>query len=439
MLFRFVIANLITVALGVAHSSAAEGRSAEPASVDPRLIDLEIARLSSDGWKERSDATMFLINAGPAAEMRLRRLVDQTPSPEARIRAQRVLMRICAIRRTEPALITLDLQDADAPTAFAAVAEIEGTALATRPPNLLATTWLRANAHFQGIPYWQAIRELCRQFHLEIHCGETGVELARNDGNAPVTQALVQTGLFLVTGRLTSWSPDQRDPGRSVRLEVYPEPRAQLLRGNLRVRLIEAKDQHGQSLLPLADSGINLGGAGRKGPGYAWNVPLRPVASRDTMLSKLRGIASVVLAEQVQTLELPDRSGGKTLSGPMPVSLSAGAVSASIMSMVSVDDAYRMDMQIGIDPAEMDWEALLISMQNGGIRAFDVDNRELALLNFSTEGGGPADNIRCKWGKPKGSTSAPVGAPFKLIWDVPSRTTEVVVPFELHEVRLGDP
>ena len=438
MLLRLGIAICITLAIASPGALAVEARSPGPASADPRQIDAEIARLSSDGWKERSDATVFLINAGPAAEMRLRRLVEQTRSPEARLRAQRVLVRISAIRRTEPALITLDLNDVDATTAFGAVAEIEGASLPTQPPDLLATIGPRVRAHFQGLSYWQAVLDLCRQLHLDVQCSETGVELVRGDDGARLVPTPVPSGLFLVSARLKSWSHDPRDPGRSVRLEVYPEPRATLLRGNLRVRLSDAKDQHGQSLLPLADSGINLGGAGRQGPGYVWNVPLRPVASRDTTLASLRGSVSVVLAEQVQQIELPDRSGGKTLSGPMPVSLSAGAMSASIMSMVSVDGAYRMDMQIGIDPAEMDWEALMISMQDGGIRAFDVDNRELALLNFSTEGGGPADNVRCKWGKPKGAGSPPVGAPFKLLWDVPSRTTEVVVPFELHDVRLID-
>jgi hypothetical protein len=108
-------------------------------------------------------------------------------------------------------------------------------------------------------------------------------------------------------------------------------------------------------------------------------------------------------------------------------------MTASILRVLQTDKDYEMDVQIAVDPNQVDFDALLTSIQ-GRFRTFDADGKELALKNVWRDGGGPMNNIRCRWGNKEGQ--ATVGAPFKLLWRVPTKTVVVTVPFELNDVRL---
>jgi hypothetical protein len=96
---------------------------------------------------------------------------------------------------------------------------------------------------------------------------------------------------------------------------------------------------------------------------------------------------------------------------------------------------YEMDVQLAVDPTQIDFDALLASMQAGRFRTFDADGRELALKNLWRDGGGPMNNIRCRWGNTEGQPTP--GAPFKLLWHVPTKTIVVTVPFELVDVKTN--
>lgn len=414
-------------------------RSDVATTTDPRQVERVAAKLSAEQWRERRDAVAWLIHAGPSAELPLRRLVDETRNPEARTRAERVLKRIDQIRRVEPASIRLDLEHASVAAAFERLADIEGEELPADPPDLLAHCDGTVTASYKGQTYWQAMLDLCRRTGLQLRFEDRGVVLSRKgDESTASTGALSCSGVFLVRARLTRWSHEPRDPGRSVRIELYAEPRAELVEGSWRVTLAEATDQHGQSLRPLAESGINMGGSGRLANGYAWSVPLRPVASADTRLARLRGRVDVVLAEQIVTGQAPDHAGDRTLGGPMPIHLPCGSVSASVVRVVKADASWNMEMQVDTDPAEVDWEAVMQAMSSGGLRAFDADGRELALQNFWRAGGGPSNIVRCKWGAPRDSSKPQLGDPFKLVWRIPGKTVRVTVPFELKDVMLGE-
>lgn len=419
--------------------SAGIARGEATANADPGQVERAAARLSADQWRDRRDAVAWLIDAGPSAELQLRRLVDRTRNPETHARAERVLRRIEQVRRVEPAVVTLSLDHVDIPAAYERLAEIEGAELPTDPADLFAHLSGTVTADFNGQTYWQAMLDLCDRTGLELRCGDGVVVLSRKRGNSTTADAISCSGAFLVRARLARWSREPGDPGRLVRIELYAEPRAELVRGEWRVNLTQATDQHGQSLRPLAESGINMGGTAKLNNGYSWSVPLRPVASADTRLARLRGQVDVLLAEQVVTGQAPDHAGDRTLGGPMPIHLPCGAVSASVLRVVKDDPSWSMEMQVDADPSEVDWEAVMQSLGCGGLRAFDADGRELALQNIWRAGGGPSNAVRCKWGAPADSKGQPrPGDPFKLVWRIPGKTVHVTVPFDLKDVRLGE-
>lgn len=395
-------------------------------------VDREVARLSSERWRDRRDAVDKLIQIGPPAELRLRRLVGQSPSPEVRLRAQAALRHIAGVRRTQATILTLSLTDASAKDAFDQVAELEGAELLTNPPDLLGGVSAHVSARFERRTYWQVILDLCRRLNLRARFEGDGVKLAKA-GQEP-QESVGSSGAFLFRGRLVSWSRDPGELGRSLRLDVCGEPRAEVLRVDWKVDLSEVTDSDGRSLLPLVESGINLGAADSHGNGGSWTIPLRAVQKPDTFLKLVKGKVKLVLAEGEQTLELPGASGDRSLAGLGPVAISTGGMTASILRVLQTDKDYEMDVQIAVDPNQVDFDALLSSIQ-GRFRTFDADGKELALKNVWRDGGGPMNNIRCRWGSKEGQ--ATVGAPFKLLWRVPTKTLAITVPFELKDVRMN--
>ena len=405
-------------------------------SADPEKVAREVSKLSAEQWRDRRDAVEWLIDAGPSAELQLRRLIDRTTNPEARMRAQRALARIGRIRRIEPALITLVLDHVDAGIAFQRVADVEGAELKADLPDLLSDCHVKVTARFEGQTYWQVMLDLCRQTSLELRNVGGGIVVSHKASAEAAGDAIGSSGAFLTCARLTRWSGDPQDLGRSVRIEVHAEPRAELLRADWHVALTEAIDQRGQSLRPLAESGMSMGGSVKLADGYSWAVPLRPAASADARLRHLRGSVDVTLAEQMVSGQAPDHAGDHTLGGPMPIHLACGAVSASVLRVVRDGTSWTMEMQVDADPAEVDWEAVMQSMGEGGVRAFDAGGRELALRSFSRAGGGPSNQVQFRWQGPLDPKLPLPGDPFKLTWRLPGKTVRATVPFDLEDVGL---
>lgn len=397
---------------------------------NPRAIERQIGRLTDADWRTRRQAVRDLAAIGPPVEMKLRELLEGVVDPEFRVRAEETLRRVSPMRRTEPALLTLEFDDVDAAAAFKQVASMEGAALPCDPPGLLSTVTERVTAKYVGRPYWEVVLDLCERTGLRLRCNEAGVTLVRPKKPQP-PRSFAVSGMFLVTpARVAGY----REVGSGVRISVYAEPRAHVLRGDVPFTLAEAVDTAGRSF--LSEGAMNAGGAAVVN-GYSWSAGLAPTAVPDAVIARCRGTARVVVAERFQTLEAPGFSSPKALTDPLPIHFSTGGVSASILRILNTGGGeYEMHVQLATDPAEVDWDALLFSIRAGGMRAFDVQGRELKLDAAQCDGGGPANNLRCHWSPRAAGSSRLAGQPFKLVWQVPSRTVKVAVPFVLRDVKL---
>ena len=131
---------------------------------------------------------------------------------------------------------------------------------------------------------------------------------------------------FSCAGGSSRWSQTPADLGRSVRIELHAEPRAELLRGDWHVTLNEAADR----ARPIASSAGRIGNQhGRRGE-TCRRICLVVSrfglsASPDTRLARLRGSVDVLLAAEVVSGQAPDHAGDRTLGGPMPIHLACGA------------------------------------------------------------------------------------------------------------------
>jgi hypothetical protein len=109
-----------------------------------------------------------------------------------------------------------------------------------------------------------------------------------------------------------------------------------------------------------------------------------------------------------------------------------------VLRVVPDDSAWVMEMQVDLDPAEVEWDAVMQSLGSGGLRAFDPDGHEFKLATFSPAGGGPSNQVRCRWARDPDSARPRLVDPYKLVWRVPGKTVRVPVAFELTDVKLLD-
>jgi hypothetical protein len=342
--------GIIAVAVCTARASLAS----EFAPFDPIELNRQIARLSHDDWRVRRDAVRALVKVGPPVEAPLRDLLAANPSPELRLRAQEILRRVQPMCRTQATLITLDLSDVSAKAAFDQLARIEGAPLRVEPIDLLDHISRHITARVDHRPYWEVVLELCRQADLRLRCNESGVTVVHPRKASPPRKFSV-SGMFLLT---PTWLSGFKEVGSGMRISVFAEPRGRVLTGDSPFTLLEASDAAGKPC--LSGSSLSAGGASATN-GYSWSAPLSPSAHPGTLLVRCRGIARLIIAETFQTLEAPGFDSENSLAGPMPIRLTAGSMSASIVRVVNAGSEYQMDIQLATDPAEVDWNSLIFS------------------------------------------------------------------------------
>jgi hypothetical protein len=397
---------------------------------DPGDVDRAVAKLSSGDWRERREAVRELVRLGPGVQMRLDELLDGPLTPELRLRVRDARRQIEPMRRVEPTLLTLDLRDVSAREAFDQVSWQEGAPLPCEPKRLLESVDARVTIRCDRQRYWDSILELCRKAGLLLRCDETGVTLVRSTAKSPPLRQFAVSGLFLVTA---SGLRSVEGVGPGLRLSVYAEPRAAVLQSEATLRIEEAVDARGRSL--LSESAMNSGGASLTN-GYSWSAGLSPLALPDSVLARFRGTARVLLAESVQTFDAPGAGSDQTLAGPMPIRFSAGGVAADILRVVRSGDEYWLDLRVATDPGQVDWPALMFSIDSGGLRVFDSVGREIPFISAQHDGRGPVDNIRIRWRARTWAATMPASQPFKFVWRFPAKTVRVDVPFQLRDVTL---
>jgi hypothetical protein len=395
---------------------------------DPASITNWVTQLTSRDWRTRREAVRSLVRVGPPVEAPLRDLLSTEADPEFRLRAAEVLRHVEPMCRTEPTLVTLDLKGTTVKTAFAQLARIEGAPLHADPPNLLDQVPATITAHFDHQPFWQVVLELCRQADLRLRCNESGVTLVGPD-NSP-KRVFAVSGMFLVT---PTWIAGFKEIGPGLRISVFAEPRARVLRGDSPFTVARVVDSGGRPL--ISESNLNAGGSSAVN-GYSWSAGVSPSMTRGSVLKVCRGTARVIVAETYQTLEAPGFASPKSLNDPMPIRLTSGGVSASVVRVVNCGDECQIDLTASTDPNDVDWESLVNSVRAGGIHAYDSAGSELTFLSAQCDGAGPSNNFRCRWSNRLTGSNSIVGDPYKLAWTIPSRTVHLAVPFELHDVVM---
>ena len=256
-----------------------------------------------------------------------------SPDPEVRDRAAHVLARIEGALLVEPTLVRLDFDDVPLGDAVTAINRQGGLRLTLAPEVPALWAHRRLTAHSNApLPFWKAVDALCAAGELhyvfggpsDLDSSEPGFALF--DGAAPLAGRFDDRGPFRVqlvslhaqsevhlagepgaplgVARGGSMAPAAGDPGVAIRqfylqLLVGAEPRLTLAPGGP-VRVLEAIDDRGRSLVAPSRGEIIERGAGYQGLGSSPLVHLRADLAYPEgpagRLKKVKGVIPLVVS-----------------------------------------------------------------------------------------------------------------------------------------------
>jgi hypothetical protein len=185
-------------------------------------------------------------------------------------------------------------------------------------------------------PFWEVMRNLCRQTSLELTEVDGKMLITQDGGGSRITSRhATVAGAFLIVpnqatlGRSVTYDAD--DPpvqeDFSLQLGAFPEPKLKVLRVSQGLKLQEAVDEKGNSLLPEPAAG-NKGGIVEdidfSGPevgdgSFMLSIQLKRPKQPGTRLVRLRGTVGFRMQVESQVIEIKDlkslKDASRTVNG----------------------------------------------------------------------------------------------------------------------------
>lgn len=411
------------------------GPSTQPGTALPLPdADAIIARLSSTDWRERRDAKEVLVRLGEEGKPFIQDLVRRAPTEEAKHQAQAALARIEENRVLGPSLVTLHVKNAGPAEVFEQIAKQCFAPLQTLPENL----WDQGNypkltLDVDRKPFWEVMPQVCQKFNVDLRAYQTSMRLMRGAGNVAQGMSHVDGAFLVVANNLYYSRTRQLGAARGeqsnfgMNLTVFPEPKITLLRGNGVVKLLEAVDDHGNSLLPPgAARGVNAASFGGVA-GTSINVPLSyPKAHAGTRMVRFRATTTFTVQTKVQQLQVPDV-------------LHMRDFNASVRSTHIVfrdlrkKDENTYELRVGVGQPNFgspEWRDVYDQAQNR-LKLLDARGGEFDHRGMSTSANGNALELVLLF-----ASSTPGRVPDRLSWDVPTESKELIVPINFDDIPM---
>ncbi len=353
---------------------------------------------------------------------------------------------------TQPSRMSLHLKDA---TLKQAVKELEkqvGASIPVIPPDLLEkNVFPRVSLDVKDAPFWELFKQFSLKTGLEpVVSGEDPYpRFQLGLGNGQYWKGAHAIGgplIFLATdisrtssielGRTKHQS--QRD--LTLSLSAVAEPGLKLLSVASDVRLVEAEDDQAHSLMP-GDAAERLKEpATFENPGggtYLMNLTLELNCPEvhGPKIAKLKGRTFARIQTSGQRVEIEDVMKSRN------VSRTVGSVPFTFKNLKKADIEYILQCSVRRSKAGAEeWSNLHQSIYNGMMSLYDAKGRLVAAR--ATENGGEYTDNRIdanlRFVREVGVSDPDAGEPFKLVWDAPTKTQDLIVDFELMDIPIPE-
>jgi hypothetical protein len=397
-----------------------------------------IKALGADSWKERQAAQETLVRFGDEAVPRLTQLARNADDEEVRTRAGAALRQIEENALVGPSTLTLHFKDAKPKEVFAAIARQARCEFPTTPPNLFDNNPGAAlTIDFDRVNFWTAFKDVCQRTGLYPTQGgmDRRMTLQQNPGATYWNGPSVTSGPFLVVANRIhrANSVDLTNPAAvqhefTLALSTFVEPKIRVVQANYYADVDEAVDDKGNSLVATD----KIYGTTSSGQQWMWNATARLNYPENAgrQIARLKGSVKFQIQTRSETLEIPDvlttRNFTKKVANRRVV----------FKELKKTGEQYEVQLTIHRDGlSDREWNAT----QNPAyaIRLLDRDGHALNANGWGSSSGGPTmtytvNYTRTVW---NGQRST-VGEPHRLVWEIPTETRDVTVPFEFKNLPI---
>ncbi len=423
------------------------------APIDPATVAPLVAKLADNDAEVRKEAAAQLVGMGPDVKPELQKAIADKADRKVKARVESIITRID--NATAPAAggetttvalsgtpITLDLQDVDAADAFDALfAQAKGE-YGTQPANLLADkdNVAPVTLKYDKAQFWTVLQDLCKQTGLSLYNSGDGTRMmfsTQNDKDWLTRPSVVANGFLIQASNVNrSWNVNLARPADGtetlqVQFFAYPEPSLRVIRSSYQLKLDEATDDDGNSLIPPQNMGDGYS-SGRQAV-WQFQAPLNSKAATGNKIAKLSGKAKFGVMTEMARLEVPDIANVKDFTKNL------GSMSVTIKGLTKragnpTNETYELPITLTRKGGDND----MINMGPQGLSLHDAKGRELSSQGWSGGGGGGGNyTYTMQFGRyARGSDENRPGAPDKLVWDVPTKIADVQIPFEFKDLPL---
>lgn len=419
---------LSALALCFVPIASGEPASAPAAQAAIPTADQVLHELSAANWRQREQTIRRLVELGPDAQPILRELKSRNLDFEARKDIELAITRIEEARLMGPSLITLHVKNASPGEVFASLERQCGAPLPTWPEKLWGeANWPRLTLDFDRQPFWEVIADLGKRLQFDYLTTEPQeIRIARDSRH--VQAATFVSGAFLITA-----DPMVFRNGMNIEVSVYGEPKVVVTRA-VSIKLERAEDDHGNPLLPQTSRrmfGRRFRTGSRQLP-----MPFQRPPDEVSRIGRLKGSITIVVQITTDTWEVKDpatMSATTRLVDSIPVTLE------SFFPARAGGEGYELLAALPVGFNSRGTQDEITELMRKRMKVLDDNGRALPPPIVDSRGTNDGAEVTADFTPVNPTEGGRIGAPAKIVWDIPTETRQVVVPFDFKEIPINDP
>lgn len=433
------VVNWAIVLLGAVIGSSFATRSSLVAapSTAPAKPDVEalIRQLSADEWRQRESAQEQLVLLGQDARQPLERLLgDPARDEETRSRAEAALAQIAENESIGASIVTLRVRNARPQEIFERLSRQCYATLEPFTPDFWQQHGVEPlSLDIDHQPFWVVMKQITQKTGIGLQQWDSGLRLAMTGGQDLGPQTV--SGPFVIIANRVARSQaielgaaQQATDEFSVGFTAMAEPKLRLLRAEYVARLEEAVDDRGNSLIPEGQNDSGEGFVESSAGVWSFQSPLvYPKQNPGRRIVRLKGTIGAVLQTKFEKIEFTD------VSVARGTSKTGGGVRAVVNELRKNAEQYELSMVIYPDRfAPADWERIQSSLSSTDVVLLDDKGNTFMRSGYTSNGGNEKlevtmQFVRNPWLNAAGRTG---GEPSRLIWNIPTASKDVRIPFE---------
>lgn len=345
-----------------------------------------------------------------------------------------------------PTLITMHLKNATPQAIFAELGTQGRCLFLTNPADLFTHVTRPQSIDLDDQPFWSATRTLCERTGLYPTLVDRK-KLVLSQGNRGwMDGPTVVSGPFLILAvqgaRSSTVRFGKNEPRRhelTIQLAALPEPSLRVLKGARVVKLEEATDEQGRSLLPNNPPAEAMTSGGP----FAWSLEakLRFPGQAGQRIARLRGTCRFAVQSAAEPWNLPNiltvANASRTVGQHVFRVLELKKTPDALLDPALPPDAEPYTLRLAISTAgRLDVEAIQQLIHPANLRLTDATGRPLVFRSWTrlVERGQVQyvfQFLRC----PEGPNPTP-DPPAHLTWEIPTQTQELLIPFDFTNLPM---